>query len=285
MAPLIRVGTAGWSYRDWEGIVYPESGAGRSDHLAWMAEWFDLVEINVSFYRVPSPSTAAGWVRRVSHNPAFCFTAKLPQEVTHGDAPLDGSVMSDWLRFAAPLADGNRLAAALAQFPWSLRDTDLARERIDAIARAVRPIPLAVEVRHGSFGGESWTGWLRAHELSLAAIDQPLIGESIGPSSEVTASPAYVRLHGRNARKWFNHDEAWERYDYLYSLEELSSWAARIESMARKGDVLVVMNNHWRGQAAVNAVEMKQTLGLDTRVPPPLARAWPERFPGRTLLG
>lgn len=281
----VRIGPAGWAYRDWEGIVYPSRAGARFDRLAWIADWFDLVEVNVSYYRVPAPATAASWARRVAFNPQFRFTVKLHHEITHGTGPVPRGVIDEWRLFVDPLASSGRLASCLAQFPWSFRDTEEGRERIETIAEALAPLPVAVEVRHGDFHDPSWPLWLRERNLAWVAIDQPQIGESLGATDEVTSGYSYVRLHGRNREKWFNHDEAWERYDYLYSSGELGPWAERISTMARKGDVLVITNNHWRGQAVVNAVELKRELGLPGAVPPPLTVAWPERFPEESLLG
>lgn len=285
MTGKILIGPAGWSYKDWDGVVYPSRPGSRFDRLAWIADWFDLVEVNVSFYRIPSPAMSTEWVRRVAHNPAFRFTAKLHRDLTHEGVAPDSTVMAEWKAFAEPLAASGRLASCLVQFPWSFRDTPEGRDRIESIAAALSPLPVAVEVRHGSFGDPSWVAWLSGRSIAATAIDQPSIGDSLGPQAAVTSGYSYVRFHGRNAQKWFNHEEAWERYDYLYSAEEMAPWADRISTLARKGDVLVVMNNHWRGQAAVNAVEMKRRLKLPAPVPPPLAAAYPDRFPSESLLG
>lgn len=280
----ILVGPAGWSYRDWEGIVYPADAGSSFDRLAWIADWFDLVEINVSFYRTPASSTAASWSRRVRHNPAFRFSAKLHRSLTHEGADVNGSEMSEWLAFVDPLVEADRLAAVLVQFPWSFRNHAEGRERIEQIIDRLRPLPVAVEVRHGGFDDPSWENFLRGQNATWVAVDQPRIGDSLGAVEPQTTSLSYVRMHGRNFEKWFQHDEAWERYDYLYGADELSPWADRIRQMSTRGDVLVVMNNHWRGQAVANAVEMRRQLGQAAGVPPPLAAVYPERFAGETLF-
>ena len=280
----IRVGPAGWSYDDWDGIVYPSRRPAGFHRLSWIADWFDLVEVNVSFYRIPEPATASSWLRRVSHNPSFRFTAKLHQSLTHRDVSPDGTIEA-WLSFVEPLAEAGRLSSALVQFPWSFRDDARAHARVADLAKRLAPLPVAVEVRHGSFRDDpDWIGLLRNLGVAWVSIDQPSIGEGLPPLDVATTGFSYVRLHGRNYEKWFAAAEPWERYDYLYPPHELAPWADRIAGMATRGDVLVVMNNHWRGQAVVNAVEMRRRLGQDADVPPPLATSYPERFPGSTLF-
>lgn len=283
-AGRVRVGPAGWSYRDWEGIVYPARAGSSFDQLAWIADWFDLVEINVSFYRIPDPATARHWTRRVSHNPSFRFAAKLHRSLTHETQAPEGTLEA-WKQFVAPLAEAGLLAAALVQFPWSFRNDQRAHEFVAALVTDLAPLPVAVEVRHGGFADDgTWRDLLRRLGAAWVSIDQPLISNGLPPIDESTADFSYVRMHGRNHEKWFAAGQPWERYDYLYSPSELQPWAGRIEAMAGRGDVLVVMNNHWRGQAVVNAVEMRRRLGQTSDAPPPLAMAYPDRFPGATLF-
>jgi uncharacterized protein YecE (DUF72 family) len=113
--------------------------------------------------------------------------------------------------------------------------------------------------------------------VSWVNVDQPLFHDSVKPSDTVTGPIAYARFHGRNYEKWFSHDESWERYNYLYSREELTPWIDRISSMARSHDTYVITNNHFRGQAIVNAGELKRGLGLDGSVPPQLKEHYPDR--------
>jgi uncharacterized protein YecE (DUF72 family) len=272
----IRIGPAGWSYKDWEGVVYPPHGT-RFDHLGYLASYFDTIEVNSSFYRTPPPTHAHSWVRRVAANEAFRFTVKLFRGFTH-DAAADATEAAAFRAFLEPLADAGRLGAVLAQFPWSFRNSPEAKERLETIFRQFAPFPLVVEVRHGSFADASFQRFLTDANVGLANIDQPLFGDSMAPSESVTGEVAYARFHGRNYVKWFSHEETWERYDYLYSTAELEPWRDRIRSMARERDVYVIMNNHFRGQAVVNAIELGRGLGLEARVPEPLRSVYPQRL-------
>lgn len=276
-AARVRVGVAGWSYKDWEGIVYPPHGS-RFDHLAYLAHYFDTIEVNSSFYRIPPPTHSKSWVRRVGENPNFKFTAKLFRGFTHEKAepPTDTDITA-FRNFLDPLAEGGRLGALLIQYPWSTKATP---EQLDAIRRtldAFSDYPSALEVRHASFQTEEFLAELRERNVGFVNIDQPLFSDSVKPSGDVTGEISYIRLHGRNYKKWFAHQESWERYDYLYSKEELEPWVERAEEMSEASDVFVITNNHFRGQAAVNAIEFKRSLQQQAEVPGRLRETYPDR--------
>jgi len=263
----VRVGPAGWSYKDWEGIVYPPHKS-KFDHLAYLAGYFDTIEVNSSFYRTPPVTHSRSWVRRVSFNPEFVFTAKLAHDFTHGKLFPAREDVTLFRTFLEPLQTAVKLGAVLAQFPWSFKESADSRTRLRKIFEAMKGIPLVVELRHGSFQTEDFFLFLRDHGVGFVNIDQPIFGDSVRPSAVVTSDVAYVRFHGRNYEKWFEHDESWERYDYLYSEKELDDWVPRIESMSSEStNVFVVTNNHFRGQAIQNAGDLKRKLGQETRMP------------------
>ncbi len=272
----IRVGPAGWTYDDWQGVVYP-AGVRRFDPLAYLADYFDTIEVNSSFYRIPPPSHSKSWVRRVQRNATFRFTTKLCQLFTHESDFPSVTEVEAFRTYLQPFVEQERLGAVLVQFPWSLRDGAGARERIARIHDAFQDAPLVVEIRHGSFANEGFFEFLDSLGTGFANIDQPIIGESFRPTSIVTGPVGYARFHGRNYEKWFDHREPWERYDYLYTEDELEPWIERIRSAARKKDVYVITNNHFRGQAIVNAVELKRGLGQTAEFPPSLRDHYGDR--------
>jgi uncharacterized protein YecE (DUF72 family) len=261
------VGPAGWSYKDWEGTVYPTHGS-RFDHLAYLSAWFDTIEVNSSFYRIPPPTHATSWVRRVADNLEFRFTAKSFRGFTHEKEAIPLTDLDAFRAFLDPLAAAGRLGCVLHQFPWSFKDVPESRARLEHLVRSFREFPQVVEVRHGSFQSEDFVSFLRDLEVGLANVDQPLFSDSVKPATVVTGGVAYARFHGRNYQKWFAHEESWERYDYLYSKEELEPWVGRIREMATEKDVYVVTNNHFRGQAIVNAGDLKRELGQSGELPP-----------------
>jgi uncharacterized protein YecE (DUF72 family) len=272
----IRVGVAGWSYTDWEGTVYPRH-TSKFDHLAYLANFFDTIEINSPFYRIPPPTHSKSWVRRVAENPNFKFTTKVFRGFTHDDASLAYADVTAFRNYLNPLADANRLGAVLLQYPWSFKNSDESRDKLAALFNAFEGYPLALEVRHSTFQNEEFLQFLNEHDVAWVNVDQPLFHDSVKPSDAMTGPLAYARLHGRNYEKWFAHGETWERYNYLYSKEELSPWVDRIQTMAAAKETYVVTNNHFRGQAIVNAVELEESLGMDAKMPPQLKETYPGR--------
>jgi len=281
----LRVGPAGWNYKDWEGIVYP-AGAGRSfDALAFLAEYFDTIEINSSFYTPPRPADAAAWARRVRNNPRFKFTAKAWQRLSHEPKDATQTTLvadcNEVRRSLAPLAEAGVLGALLIQFPWSFRNTPENVEHLEKIFRLLHSLPLVLEVRHGSWAREPFYAFLRENRVALCNIDQPVIGDSLRPSAHVTSHIGYFRLHGRNYQNWFREDAGRDaRYDYLYSKEEIHQVSQQIRKIRQQADeTYAVTNNHFRGQALVNALDILEELDVNPpAVPPMLAAAYPDRL-------
>ncbi|UCH83443.1 MAG: DUF72 domain-containing protein [Candidatus Latescibacterota bacterium] len=280
MTPRIHIGPAGWSYPDWDGIVYPTPAGRAFDALEYIASYVDLIEINSTFYRVPSPRVCDDWAKRVAGKNDFTFTVKVHRDLTHGRAPAHESDAVSFTRAVAPLADRGKLGSLLIQFPWSFRMSSDARRYIRDLTRWLRPFPTAVEVRHGSWESPPARRFFRENDITLCGIDQPLVGDSLGPTTyEPGRTRAYFRFHGRNKDMWFKRDAGRDdRYNYLYSAAELSSWRERIESVPTGVERLfVVLNNHFRGQAVANALQLRAMLsGVKSDAPPELLDAYPQ---------
>jgi uncharacterized protein YecE (DUF72 family) len=274
----ILVGPAGWSYADWEGIVYPRSKPRGFHEAAYLAQFFDTIEINTTFYNPPRVEVVKSWVERVTSNPSFKFTAKLWKRFTHErNANLqDEKVFKKGLE---PLLASARLGALLLQFPWSFKNTRENHEYMSGLFMQFMEYPLVVEVRHSSWNQAEILEVLRGSGAGFCNIDQPVIGDSLAPSDHVTTPVGYVRLHGRNYEQWFtSNDHPEERYSYLYSLEELKPWAERIANIARNAEVtFVITNNHFQGKAIANALQLVSILrGQRVRVPENLRERYPE---------
>jgi uncharacterized protein YecE (DUF72 family) len=272
----IRVGPAGWSYTDWEGTVYPKHGS-RFDHLAYLASFFDTIEINSPFYRIPPPTHAKSWVRRVAANPGFKFTTKVFRGFTHEAAEFSDEDVKAFRTYLDPLMDAGRLGSTLLQFPWSFKHSPESLEKLARLFRAFADYPKALEVRHASFQSEEFHAFLEDHDVGWVNVDQPLFSDSVKPADTVTGPVGYARLHGRNYEKWFAHAETWERYNYLYSTQELEPWVERIRKMAETKETYVITNNHFRGQAVINAADIENALGLPAKLPPQLKETYGER--------
>lgn len=278
MKHKIRVGPAGWSYKDWNGIVYPVKPGSKFDPLAYLAGFFDTIEINSSFYRPPAASSSKAWARRVADNPDFKFTAKLYQRFTHerGQAtPEDERIFREGID---PLAEAGRLGALLLQFPWSFKNTEKDRDYLSALLDRFKDYPLVVEVRHASWNEPAVYQSFERRAVGFCNIDQPLFARSIKPSARATSPVGYVRLHGRNYENWFREEAApHDRYDYLYSPEEIEPWVDKIKKISQEAqETYVVTNNHFRGKGIANALEIKALLkGDKVRGPELLTEEYP----------
>ena len=209
-------------------------------------------------------------MRRIQHNPDFIFTAKLYRAFTHerGNATADDERL--FRQGIDPLREAGKLGAVLIQFPWSFKNDRAERTYLNQLAERFKDYPLVVELRHESWNNARILQTLEDLNVGLCDIDQPLFANSIKPSAEVTSSIGYVRLHGRNYQNWFREEaDVVERYDYLYSRDELGSWVGRIRQVAEKAkQTFVVTNNHARGQSLVNAFEVLALLE-EERIPGP----------------
>ena len=262
MTSKIRVGPAGWSYEDWKGIVYPKGAGSKFDQLAYLAQFFNTIEINSSFYRPPAAATARSWAKRTADCPAFKFTAKLHRTFTHERGKATDADANAYRDGIDPLMDAGKLGAVLLQFPWSFRNDGAGFDYLFSLIDRFKDYPLVVEVRHSSWNTAEVYDSLADRGVGFCNIDQPLFARSIKPSARTTSSLGYVRLHGRNYQNWFAENKSpADRYDYLYSPEELVPWIDNIERVARDAqETYVVTNNHFRGQAIVNALEIRSIL-------------------------
>jgi uncharacterized protein YecE (DUF72 family) len=274
----ILIGPAGWSYTDWEGIVYPRHKPRGFHEAAYLAQFLDTIEINTSFYSPPRPQVVKTWVARIAFNPNFKFTAKLWKRFTHErNANLQDEKM--FKQGLAPLVTEGRLGALLLQFPWSFKNTPENHEYLSGLIMQFMEYPLVLEVRHSSWNEPEVFEWLAGLGVGFCNIDQPVIGCSIAPSARATAPVGYVRLHGRNYEQWFtSNDHAELRYNYLYTQDELKPWAARIQSIAQRAEVtFVITNNHFQGKAIANALQLISLLrNQPVRVPETLKEFYPE---------
>lgn len=242
---MIRIGIAGWKYKDWDGIVYPKPKPRGFDELNYVAGYFDTVEINSSFYGAPRPAAAKKWVVSVVNNHAFQFTAKLFHSFTHERKPMPNDE-KDFKDGIAPLVEANRLGALLIQFPWSFKNSPESRQYLVGLKRRFREYPLVIEVRHASWIKDEILDLLNELGVGIVNIDQPLFQRSVTPAAHVTSTIGYIRLHGRNYKNWFSKQaDVRERYDHLYSLDELDPWVDRTKQIAKDAkEIYVMSNNH-----------------------------------------
>jgi uncharacterized protein YecE (DUF72 family) len=273
------IGTAGWSYKDWEGRVYPEKKETHFHSLTYLSRYIDIVEINSTFYRPPAIHVALSWTKRVADRPDFLFTVKLHQVFTHQRKDFTQKDVDEFKFGVEPLHFKNRLASLLLQFPWSFANTPANNDYLVKLFQLFSGYPLAVEVRHGTWNDKHFFKLLADHRVSFCNIDQPVLGNSIPPTAISTLPDfSYVRLHGRNYKNWFKKDAGRDdRYDYMYGQDELSDWVSKIKELGNKSEkVFVITNNHYQGQALANALQIKNKItGEKLDVPLPLLKSYP----------
>lgn len=252
---MIRFGTAGFSYADWRGVFYPP-GLPQRAWLAHYATVFDALELNVTYYRVPSASAVAGWIERTP--PGFCFAVKAHRGLTHD---RDDPDFAGFAQAVGPLAEAGKLGCVLAQFPQSFHPTPANRAYLSRLRAGLADLPVVVEFRQARWAVTETFEQLRSLALGWVIVDEPDLPGLLPAVAEVTSPVAYVRFHGRNAAQWHAHTEAWQRYDYDYSDAELRAWLPRLRALAdQAGEVYGIFNNTPRAQAVGDAQALRAML-------------------------
>ncbi len=289
-----QIGTAGWAYPHWNGVVYPKSRQPGQHALEFMATQFDAVEINSSFYQPLKPEVVRLWMKKVERNPRFQFTAKLHQQFTHARI-LDAGEIATFKEGLWPLLKARKLGALLIQFPWSFRFTAENRDFFIRLRRAFAEFPLVAEMRHSSWMAEEAVGTFLDYSVGFCNIDQPEYMRAMPPTAFLTSGVGYVRLHGRNPRNSLggyerlgadslasrdsrdSGDVRMRQHDYLYSEAELEEWAKRIEHVGRHAEsMFVILNNDAAGKSVVNALQLQAMIsGVRGPAPQELRRRYP----------
>lgn len=270
---MIRVGPAGWSYPDWEGIVYPRAKEKGFHPLAHLARYVDCVELNSSFYATPRAEHAARWATLIADRPRFRFTAKLERVFTHQKLPPEPELThraEAFLEGLEPLRAAGRLSALLVQFPFGFVQGAAGVERLARLASAFGHLPLVLEVRHRSWFEDEGLTAIADLGYSLAAIDLPAADDHPPAVPPLLGPLGYVRLHGRNASAWFDPKAGRDRrYDWLYAPEELAEVVQVTRRLATgRDETFVITNNHFSGKAVANALELLFALGGERPLAP-----------------
>ncbi len=247
--PEVIIGTSGYSYNDWKGIFYPDE-LPSSRYLEHYCKYFSGLELNYSFYRMPTVNSLKRFLAPKFASIKLSFKAF--QGITH--TRDDPNHLKNFMERMEVLISKDRLGAVLFQFPYSFRPCQESWDLLSKISAAVVGCVPVVELRHLAWFSSEQLLHLRELNLSVSALDMPDSDELPGIQLPATHQVGYMRFHGRNQSKWWIHENAWERYDYLYSAELIEARIADLKAwMALHKKVYFFFNNHYRGQAVQNA--------------------------------
>ncbi len=281
----LRIGTASWTDKTLlESGWYPAEVNTPEARLAYYAERFPVVEVDATYYSLPSERNSALWVDRTP--PDFRFDVKafslltqhptkttaLPKGLRPEDAKarvylkdLPAATVDEvWDRFLtalAPLHEGGKLGAILLQFPQWFPGGNANRDYILECAERCKPYRVSIEFRHHSWMDEKHQAktldFLRGYGLPYVCVDMPQgHTSSIPPVVAATADLAVVRFHGHNDDGW-NSRDIYQRFGYKYSEQELEEWAPKLRELSQQAkETHVLMNNCYRNYAQVNAAQL-----------------------------
>jgi len=254
---MIYVGTSGFKFDDWKGHFYPEDLRDK-EWLTYYAQRFNCLEINSTYYKLMHPATFFHMANKVPDD--FEFTVKTYRSLTHEAGTENEQDFATFIGSIQPLLEARKFGCILAQFPTSFHNTPGNRGYLAKFCDRFADHPLVIEFRNREWIKDEVFEFLRKHQVGWCSVDEPQFKSLMPPMVLATSSVGYVRFHGRNYKQWWAGDGKL-RYDYLYTRDELQEWVPKIQSLAQEAQkVYVFMNNCFQGQAATNAIEIRELL-------------------------
>lgn len=258
----VLIGTSGYDYPEWKGVFYPPE-IKRADFLSYYATQFNALELNNTFYNMPTAERLNVFYERSEGR--LDFSIKANRLLTHEISYSWNSAADDFKQALAPIIKKEKLSAVLFQFPQSFHYTDENRIYLAKLISTFEGFPVVIEFRHREWIRESVFVGLLQRKASVAFCDMPNL--KYLPSSSMTSfigPNAYIRLHGRNASAWYSaapKSNGSARYDYNYSEEELEKFVPVIQAAVAEGrKVQIYFNNHPKGNGAENAKQLQKRL-------------------------
>jgi uncharacterized protein YecE (DUF72 family) len=247
----ILVGTSGFYYRDWQGVFYPQT-VKKEAYLSFYAEHFQALELNFSYYRIPSARQSEQMLEKAKGR--LEFVVKAYREITHEISPRSvHEILPQFMEGISPFFEAGKLGAILLQFPQAFRYLPHTRRYLGSLLESLTAYPVSVEFRHQEWLKSSVYQSLEELNTGLVCVDEPSLPSLVPPTVTATSRIGYIRFHGRNKKNWYKGDSI-SRYDYLYSEEEIKEWLPKINELASKTEkCFVFFNNHTKSQAVTNA--------------------------------
>ena len=256
MSNIIKLGTSGYSFQDWKGNFYPEK-IEKGKMLDYYAQHFDTVEINSTYYTIPHSKVFYYLSQKTGDD--FEFIVKVHKQVTHEYDESFGS-MEKLKEAIKPIIESGKFKGFLAQFPWSFKLSKDNVEYLKRLKESSGDYTICVEFRNINWNREGTYDFLREQSIGYCCVDEPQLRGLLPPQAITTSDISYVRFHGRNTTTWWDTSKG-DRYDYLYTKEELSDWLERIREMRKNtSKTYLFFNNCHAGHAVKNAKMMAELL-------------------------
>lgn len=264
---MLHIGCSGWSYDEWKGVLYPK---GYVDKLRYYSARFNTVEINSTYYSIPESEMVEGWISKVGKRKNFLFSLKIHRDLSHDLILRDSTKSSSYLNafqsmVVYPLKEAGRLGCVLLQLPpyFRQRHMHILLEMFDRTD--ITGLSYFVEFRHPElYDDQEARSELESRGIGVVDLDGP---EKRLDEIRSGTGTSYLRFHGHNVSEWRDPSAGkMERYDYLYSRDEIEKLAAIIKGKADSySDVFIYFNNHPSGKAVRNAMEMSGILQNDVQ--------------------
>ncbi len=254
----ILIGTSGYSYPDWKERFYPKN-IRQNMMFSYYARYFRTVEINTSYYKIPDEKLINHLLSVAKEGYDFVF--KAPKEFTH-ERDSFGNACSVFCERLMPICKKKMLGTILLQFPYFFKYNEDSLKHLEKLRECV-PFPLHAEFRNSEWLRDNVVDFLTELDIGFVNVDEPKLPKLLPQTNIATTDIGYFRFHGRNAAHWWNSEQAYMRYDYLYSEDELSEWVSKIkESAGKLKKTYVFMNNHYQAKAVRNASAIGKMLGV-----------------------
>lgn len=255
MAAVVRLGTCSWAD---EGLIrswYPRGVSTAKARLAYYAERFDTVEVDSTYYHLPDPAVTGRWAQRTP--PEFTFHVKAHATMTHHEPADQAQAFAAFRASLEPLELSGKLRGILLQYHPRFVKSGEAKAELERVRALLDPLVPLVEFRHRSWLEEDERAdtfaFLERNGLAYVSVDAPRTRASnvLPPVAAATHPVAYVRFHGRNARTWnIRAEKSWQRFDWMYSEEELAEWVAELGRLSSEADEVYALFNNNRDDFA-----------------------------------
>jgi len=255
------IGTSGYDHKEWKGLFYPKT-VKHADYLSYYATQFNSLELNGTYYKMPTPEQMQNMITRTEGK--IKFTVKAFQDITHApDKSQYQPLVTEFKKALEPLQKENLLLCSLLQFPQSFHYQKDQRIYLDLLLKELSGIPIVVEMRNAQWQNEQVYNELQHRQIGWCITDNPSL-PNLPTLDFITTSPtAYLRFHGRNAKMWHTGNNV-TRYDYHYTDIELQSFVEPIKQLLKTAKIVqIFFNNHAKSQATINAKKLELLLKSD----------------------